>query len=247
MAFGVILYMHSLCAQSTDTLYLSRDFDEVEMDSAAYLKVIEWEDETKTACSTRSYYIGTDLLYYTASYINYDSSLHKDVSVFYFKTGQVDRKYFYNKEGQKTAYHQYHPNGTMKRMETWDKGVLASGKLYDETGREIPYEPFEIEAQYPGGVDKLIEFLGDHIKYPKDARKKGIHGKVVVRFVVCENGDLCDFEVKKSVYPSIDSSALYALKKMKKWTPAKQDGKFVKSYYDLPVKFTLEEEKKKKR
>jgi protein TonB len=98
--------------------------------------------------------------------------------------------------------------------------------------------------EFPGGMPALMEYLGRNIEYPTKARKEDIQGKVVVKFVVCENGALCNEEVIRSIGGGCDEEVIRAVKAMPNWKPGKQNGKAVKVYYTLPVTFKFNEEDK---
>src|SRR5690349_3460143 len=61
------------------------------------------------------------------------------------------------------------------------------------------YTSIDEMPEFPGGMPALMEYLGRNIEYPTKARKEDIQGKVVVKFVVCENGALCNEEVIRSI------------------------------------------------
>lgn len=85
-----------------------------------------------------------------------------------------------------------------------------------------------------GGLSALYK----KIKYPAEARDKGISGRVYVQFIVDENGDAKDPKVIKGIGAGCDKAATDAIKKVK-FTPGKIDGMAVKVKYTLPVTFKL--------
>jgi TonB family protein len=72
-----------------------------------------------------------------------------------------------------------------------------------------------------------------------EAFAKGETGRVIVQFVVEENGDLRQLKVVRGVSPSLDGEALRVVATMPKWKPGKVDGKPVKVNYTIPVAFRL--------
>lgn len=98
--------------------------------------------------------------------------------------------------------------------------------------------------EFPGGVAAFGKFLGTHVRYPKDAREKGIQGRVIVTFVVEKDGKLSDIKVVRSVSPDIDAEALRVLALSPKWKPGTQKGKAVRVQYSVPISFTLADDKK---
>jgi protein TonB len=94
--------------------------------------------------------------------------------------------------------------------------------------------------QYPGGDLALRKFIAQSVRYPVDAQKKGIQGKVFVTFVINRNGDIQRAEIARGVCPSLDAEALRVVKKMKGWIPGMQDGKKVNVSYTVPINFVLQ-------
>ncbi len=98
------------------------------------------------------------------------------------------------------------------------------------------------EASFPGGTAEMMKYLGKNIKYPEVAIQAGIQGKVTLRFVVGKDGSIENVTVARGVpgCPECDKEAIRVVKSMPKWKPAKNDGKVVKSYFNLPVTFKLQ-------
>lgn len=99
----------------------------------------------------------------------------------------------------------------------------------------------EDPPSFPGGQDKMMEFIGKKLKYPKKARKKGIQGRVVISFVIDEQGKVTDTKVVKGIGHGCDEEALRVVKKMPRWKPGSQSGQNVKVRYVLPIRFVLGE------
>lgn len=95
-------------------------------------------------------------------------------------------------------------------------------------------------AEFPGGTSEMVKFLQSNIKYPAMERENNIDGKVFVKFVVESDGRIGDVQILKKVSPGLDQEAIRVIKSMPAWKPAKQNGKVVRSWFNLPVKFTLE-------
>ena len=102
------------------------------------------------------------------------------------------------------------------------------------------YEIVDTPPTYPGGDAALLKFISDNIKYPEDAMKAGISGRVFTRFIINEDGSLSDIVVIRGVNSSLDAEAIRVVKAMPKWTPGKVDGKAVKVRYALPLVFKLQ-------
>ena len=101
------------------------------------------------------------------------------------------------------------------------------------------YDQVEQMPEFPGGMPAMIEFLQTNIKYPKDAIKQQVGGRVMVMFVVETDGTLSNVRVAKKVFPSLDSEAVRVVKTMPKWKPGKEKGRPVRVNFTLPVVFSL--------
>ncbi len=82
-------------------------------------------------------------------------------------------------------------------------------------------------------------YLGDNLHYPEMARQKNKEGRVLVKFVVNEDGSISDVELMKGFNDECDKEAMRVVRNMPKWIPGKVDGKNVKVYFTLPLRFKL--------
>ena len=86
----------------------------------------------------------------------------------------------------------------------------------------------------------MRKFIGENLSYPAMERDNDIQGKVVVGFVVWEDGSIRDVEIKKSLSAGCDKEAVRVIKAMPKWKAGKQQGKSVPVKYVLPIAFKLQ-------
>lgn len=114
-----------------------------------------------------------------------------------------------------------------------------------EAVEDVPSDPVfttvEKMPEFKGGTEALKTFIFKYLVYPKDAIEADVQGTVYVRFVVRANGQLTNFEVMRSLLPSMSKAALDVIKLTAgDWTPGEQKGKKVDVYYTVPVKFKFE-------
>lgn len=110
----------------------------------------------------------------------------------------------------------------------------------DSTAKEEVFMVAEQMPEFPGGMKELLKFLQDNLKYPENAMKNNVQGRVIVRFVVEKDGTLTEFKVARSVDPDLDAEALRVLQTMPKWKPGMQRGKIVRVKFTVPVSFKLQ-------
>ena len=101
------------------------------------------------------------------------------------------------------------------------------------------YNAVEQMPEFPGGMPAMMEFLQTNIKYPKDAIKQNVGGRVMVMFVVEPDGSLSNVRVARKVFPSLDAEAVRVVKAMPKWKPGKEKGRAVRVNFTMPVVFSI--------
>lgn len=101
------------------------------------------------------------------------------------------------------------------------------------------FDVVEKMPEYPGGQAALFEYLQKSVKYPADAEKKKVEGRVLVTFVVNTDGSITDIEVVRKTFPSLDAEAVRVISGMPKWKPGEQKGQKVRVKYTVPLTFRL--------
>ncbi|HMJ69799.1 MAG TPA: energy transducer TonB [Cyclobacteriaceae bacterium] len=97
----------------------------------------------------------------------------------------------------------------------------------------------EESAAPKGGMAAFYKFVGDKMKYPPQARRMGIDGKVFVEFVINKDGSITDVKAVKGIGAGCDEEAVRVVQSAPAWTPGKQRGKPVKQRMVLPITFKL--------
>lgn len=134
---------------------------------------------------------------------------------------------------------------TVNDMGRADDTLIANDLQRVTSTDDDVYEVVEKMPKFPGGGAELMKYLSSNIKYPVEAHKAGIQGRVVVSFVVNKDGTVKDAKIVRSVDKSIDAEALRVISAMPKWQPGYQDGKAVSVRYTVPVTFRLTGESRK--
>ena len=104
---------------------------------------------------------------------------------------------------------------------------------------DMVFDVVEVMPQFPGGQIAMLQYLMKNIKYPEQAVKEGIQGRVTVRFIVEKDGSISDVKPVLSVHPLLNKEAVRVVESMPKWTPGKQNGKPVRVRFNVPVMFKL--------
>jgi protein TonB len=97
----------------------------------------------------------------------------------------------------------------------------------------------EESASPKGGYPAFYKFVGEKIKYPAQARRMGVEGKVFVEFVVNRDGSIVDVKAIKGIGAGCDEEAVRIVQSAPAWTPGKQRGKPVRQKMVIPITFKL--------
>ncbi|MCD6011953.1 MAG: hypothetical protein K0Q79_1815 [Flavipsychrobacter sp.] len=100
-------------------------------------------------------------------------------------------------------------------------------------------KPFTYVAQMPQFDGDQDAYLQKNLRYPEAARENGIEGRVLVEYVINEDGSVSDVRLARGIGGGCDEEAVRVVKAMPKWKPGKQNGKPVKVLFTLPIKFVL--------
>jgi protein TonB len=104
----------------------------------------------------------------------------------------------------------------------------------------IPFAAVENKPGFNGGdANDFSKWVNQNIQYPAVAQEKGVEGRVVLGFVVDENGQVKDVKVLKGVDPALDAEAVRVVSASPKWAAGKQNGQAAKVSYTFPVVFKL--------
>lgn len=93
--------------------------------------------------------------------------------------------------------------------------------------------------EYPGGMEAMMKFVAENLKYPEQMQKEKVEGRVLLSFVVEKDGSVTNIEEVQSPHPVLTEEAIRVVKLMPKWKPGKQDGKNVRVQFNLPITFRL--------
>lgn len=103
-----------------------------------------------------------------------------------------------------------------------------------------PFEKVEIMPVFTGGDEALLKFIETNVKYPEEAKAKGIEGIVKIKFVVNANGSVSDAKVMEGVDADLDAEAIRVVNSLPNFEkPGIQSGVAVPVYYSVPISFKL--------
>ena len=131
-------------------------------------------------------------------------------------------------------------------MEADDETSIEGDDDEIDTGSEVLEieEPIErvpqVRAEFPGGMVELKKYLAANCQYPESARNAGWQGVVLLEFVVEKDGSIKQVNVLRSVCQALDEEAIRVVKSMPKWKAGENNGQKCRSFFQLPITFSLQ-------
>ena len=126
--------------------------------------------------------------------------------------------------------------------------IIPEKPTFDPSNDEVIEETtvddvFSIVEEMPtfngGDVKNFSKYIGQNLKYPKDAEENGIQGRVFIEFIIDKDGNLTNAKVKRGVDGLLDNEALRVVNSSPKWEPGKQKGQAVNVKFTMPIVFAL--------
>lgn len=222
-----------------DTLYfrLSNPWNTVKDPNGQYLRkcVKEkdyyhvWDYNAKNSLVTESYYTDTNFSkkLFCHKYFNEAEGWLEQTRC--YSNGRLDGYFVsYDSKGDTTDYDIY-KEGT----------VIKSWSLHPEAEDSVAKAllAMEVEAEFPGGRQRWLDYLGDHLEYPSALKDKNIKGEVLVEFTINIQGKVENVRVVKGRDPLLDKEAIRVIQRSPKWKPAMQNGKKVPAYMNQTIIF----------
>jgi len=92
---------------------------------------------------------------------------------------------------------------------------------------------------FPGGEEKMLEYIKKNVKYPAVARENNIQGRVYINFYIDKEGKVQGTKVVRGIGGGCDEEALRVVRSMPQWKTGKQNGRAVNVYFNVPINFSL--------
>ena len=126
----------------------------------------------------------------------------------------------------------------LKKGEINDTELVVVGEIIDPEQEDKVYEAIvDVRPTFPGGDEKLMEWISQHIVYPPGCYD--IQGRIIIRFMIKADGSVGEAEIIRGVYTELDKEALRVVKSLPKFNPATLNGKAVEYCFTLPITFKL--------
>lgn len=122
-----------------------------------------------------------------------------------------------------------------------DTTVLYKEKKPRGEKKEIPKNTVLVfrDASFPGGFQAYDKWMAYNLKYPEEARRNGVQGRVLVQFDVEKDGYITNAKILRSIDPVLDNEVLRVINAMPRWIPGYSNGETVKYTFTIPISFQM--------
>ena len=227
-----------------DTIYVNKQQAWCSKEKAAMYAIVTSIPSVKKV----SYYTMDGTLVETTCYNKYvkdiSARIKEGESTLYYNDGSIKASTLYSK-GKLHSVKAYYPNGKLQREDSYDKnGKLEKSLLYDESGKATKNkEPWERRAEFPGGNTAFRDAIKSTLKYPKDAFKAHVTGRVIMQFTINKEGQMVNPKFLRRLHPSLDKEAMRVIETIGKkytWEPSISQGEKVNDKMVIPIVFNLQ-------
>ena len=116
--------------------------------------------------------------------------------------------------------------------------ISATGQNKEQPKQQEKVPTYSTEMPVPGY--DFNKYLNENLHYPNKARRNYVQGRVIIKYIVTEEGRIDSPYVYKGIDTECDEEALRVVKEMPAWKPGMMNGKAIKVHFTLPIAFKLE-------
>ena len=113
------------------------------------------------------------------------------------------------------------------------------------TTDDAVYSQVDKSPEFPGGSMKMWSYINKNLKYPEEAVKANVRGKVWAQLIIEKDGSINNVLILKGIGFGCDEEVERMFKAMPKWNAGMRDGQAVRTNFRMPISFILESKKVK--
>lgn len=98
----------------------------------------------------------------------------------------------------------------------------------------------EVMPVFRSGQNDFLKYLMENVKYSDLDRLEITNTKLVIQFIIDENGEITMTRILRSINPIFDGRVIEVMNNMPKWKPAMHNGKAIPLKMTYPINFEFE-------
>ncbi|MDP4272619.1 MAG: TonB family protein [Bacteroidota bacterium] len=246
LLFAILISFAAITLHAQDTTYYNSKGKKVASLNQAETYKVELPDSTDKQHIIERFFFKTGKIQSEIRYLiqNKKERLMDGKCLEWYPNGQLWKDGMFKNGVLHGLLKVYSEEGKPIRSELYANNRLIASNVTKRTFLKdsISNEPFiivEQMPQFPGGTDKMKEYLGKTIRYPVAAQMKKVQGMVIISFVVSTKGVISDIQVVRGIGSGCDEESVRVVESMPAWEPGKQGGQPVPVKFTLPIRFAL--------
>jgi protein TonB len=209
-------------------------------EAATWVETI-YQDSTR---AVRVSYCMPGKLTDSTAYSNVRLRVHEGArTAFHYETGEVKVRERYHADTLVSRL-TYHEGGKLRRRELYDRrGQRTLGKVFDQSGKEVPFCEYQVIPIWPGGFPMFTQQVSGRVKYPLRALRNNEQGRVLIGFIVNKAGRMENVHCLNpgEVSSSLREEAEEKVRTMpKRWTNGLMECEPVPVSFTVPVTFRIQ-------
>ena len=243
-----ILSVLSGLAQQSEVLYYDKDWQP--SDPKKYVFIVE-QKKVNDTCWEWNYYKFAGPRFLSKQFRQKQGGAIHGNFIVYGRNGTIDTSGYFRNGKKHGVWTIIATNRRLLSQMKYEDDVLIWTKdstqvneerqKRDDSIRKARTDTVEIQSEFTGGRAAWRNYLGNNLRYPKEAIDIDVQGTVLVRFIVTESGKLTNIELARSVEFHLDREALRLIRISPDWTPGIVEGKKVKTSITQPIVFRFAE------
>jgi protein TonB len=158
----------------------------------------------------------------------------------FYESGQMHTKEDLVASKRNGEFVVYYPDGRVKRRETYEANERKTAECFGADGSPVAYFPYEVMPTYRGGgTEKIVQSIQASVRYPAEALRNNVQGRVYVSFRVAPTGEVADMKIVKGLGNGLDEATIEAVKKLSKFNPGLLDGEAVSVSFTVPITYKI--------
>jgi len=236
----MVFSISTVIALGQDTTYFNSNWNKVSLlEDASFYEILQF-DQLDYYRATVSTYYKSGQIKKEVTYSDFQNKTRDGKYMEWYESGQLHREIDYQSNKINGNLITLWENGLHKRIDTYENGIFIDGICFDSEGFETNHYDYRIAPEFPGGEKELLKFLASEVKYPADARRDGIQGSVIVRFIIDIDGTIQDIKIEESAHEYLEEEALRVVDRLPRYKPGMIDGELVSIPVKFPIRFKLE-------
>lgn len=221
---------------SQDTLYLDLDYNKTKPENAVYFRIEDRNSSGDQDLIRTTYRINGEIMNERSFVEKGDKLTLHGLQKTWYDNGQLYYQETYKKGERHGDLIAYWEDGSRRRHDTFKKGKLKSGKIWNRKGEEEKHFPVMISAEFPGGEKAIADYLRKSLPIP-ETQKSGTEVRLLVRIRISKDGFVDKIDIIEGAPHWYNAVTTNALLNMPQWKPGYFMGDPVNVWYTLPVTF----------